>query len=350
MKKILLSLGLSLLLATNGFCAWDKTKPADSEKLKDTPALIRANWTALETGTDANLLITNAKVSPTAGIVDTKLAQITTASKVSVTAITGTLGIGNGGTGLTSAGGTANRLLGTSNGSTFGLLQVDLASAMITGALPIANGGTGLSSAGGSANRVMLTTDGSAWSAGQVNLTSMVTGTLPVGNLPVGSASGICGLDAGTKVATASLGSGTANSTTVLYGDQTYKTIPTTWANIAGDGAILFASADTEQSKQYDETYTKVKEFTMTQAGAYKVSWKTSTNTSGANVKVYKNGVAVSSAFPHSGGYSTADTYTITGIVAGDLIQLYYASPNNASIAIKEARLYGGFGGTASQN
>ena len=89
MKKKIISLALILaLIPSLCFGAWDKTRPVDAEKLKDTPALIRANWDAIATGTDAALLITNAKVAAAAAIVDTKLAQITTASKVSGAAIT----------------------------------------------------------------------------------------------------------------------------------------------------------------------------------------------------------------------------------------------------------------------
>jgi len=69
--------------------AWDKNNPSDDELLINAPAQIRANWAALEAMTDASLLITNAKCSPTMGLVDTKLAQITTAGKVSGTALTG---------------------------------------------------------------------------------------------------------------------------------------------------------------------------------------------------------------------------------------------------------------------
>lgn len=53
--------------------------------------------------TDYNGNITNDNISASAAIVDTKLAQITTSSKVSVSAITGTLGTSNGGTGSTAA-------------------------------------------------------------------------------------------------------------------------------------------------------------------------------------------------------------------------------------------------------
>jgi len=76
--------------------AFDRTKPQNTEKLKDTPALIRANWDAIAAGTDPELLITNAKVSPTAGIADTKLAQITTAGKVSGAALTSLASIPSG--------------------------------------------------------------------------------------------------------------------------------------------------------------------------------------------------------------------------------------------------------------
>jgi hypothetical protein len=88
MKKIITIALILSLVPTLCFGAWDKTKPGDTEKLKDTPAYIRANWDALELGTDSALLVTNAKVSASAAIVDTKLAQITTASKVSGAALT----------------------------------------------------------------------------------------------------------------------------------------------------------------------------------------------------------------------------------------------------------------------
>lgn len=68
--------------------AWDKTKPANDGIRKNAPAEIRANWDAIELGTDSALQITNAKVAAGAAIADTKLAQITTAGKVSGAAIT----------------------------------------------------------------------------------------------------------------------------------------------------------------------------------------------------------------------------------------------------------------------
>jgi hypothetical protein len=57
---------------------------------------------------------------------------------------------------------------------------VDLASANLTGVLPASKGGTGIAGAGGVANRVLITTDGSTWQAGLVNLANMVTGVLSI--------------------------------------------------------------------------------------------------------------------------------------------------------------------------
>ena len=73
--------------------AWDKTKPENDMLLINFPPACRANWDAVELGTDPNLQITNAKVSPGAGIEDTKLAQIVTANKVSGSALTGLAGV-----------------------------------------------------------------------------------------------------------------------------------------------------------------------------------------------------------------------------------------------------------------
>jgi hypothetical protein len=96
MKKTISIAIIFLMIPAICFGAWDKTKPADTEKLVDTPALIRANWQAIETGTDASLLITNDKVSASAGIVDTKLAEIGTANKVNATAFKNLAGTPSG--------------------------------------------------------------------------------------------------------------------------------------------------------------------------------------------------------------------------------------------------------------
>ncbi len=49
-----------------------------------------------------------------------------------------------------------------------------------SGVLPALRGGTGISGAGGTANRALITTDGSTWTAGQINPATMISaGTLP---------------------------------------------------------------------------------------------------------------------------------------------------------------------------
>lgn len=67
-------------------------------------------------------------------------------------------------------------------GSTNDGKKLDLTTAM-SGILPIANGGTNLSSAGSTANRVVVTINGTTFVVSQVDLTTMVTGLLPIANL-----------------------------------------------------------------------------------------------------------------------------------------------------------------------
>ena len=92
------------------------------------------------------------------------------------------------------------------NGSAWTAGALDLADADArTGVLPIANGGTGLSSAGGTANRALVTTDGSTWAAGLIALTTMVSGLLPFANLADGSATSVFGRAGGTAGVQASI-------------------------------------------------------------------------------------------------------------------------------------------------
>lgn len=89
--------------------AWDKTMPSNDMLLINFPPACRANWEALELLTDPALQITDAKVSPSAGIQDTKLAQIVTANKVSGTALTGLASI-PAGAGVLPAANSPNKL------------------------------------------------------------------------------------------------------------------------------------------------------------------------------------------------------------------------------------------------
>lgn len=131
----------------------------------------------------------------------------------------------------------------------------------LTGTLVLANGGTGATTQAGAANAILpsqtgnsgfvLTTDGTnaSWTSAGSTAASALTGTTmasnvvnssltAVGTVTTGTWSGLFGAVSGANlttlnasnlssgtVATARLGSGTANSTTYLRGDNTWQTI-----------------------------------------------------------------------------------------------------------------------------
>ena len=111
---------MGFLIPAVCYGAWDKTVPGDSDIRRLAPAQLRANWSAIEQGTDPALQVTDAKVAATANIQDAKLSTITTAGKVSGSAITGlsfvpssagALPLANGGTGQTTRTAAVNALL-----------------------------------------------------------------------------------------------------------------------------------------------------------------------------------------------------------------------------------------------
>ncbi len=269
--------------------AWDKTKPSNDELLVNFPAQCRANWDALELLTDSNLLITTAKISPTAGIVDTQLAQITTPSKVSGAAIT--------------------------------LLPNIPAAA---GKIPLANIDTGII-----ANKIVLL-NGSA----QI---PAIDGSLLTGFL----AAQIPSLDTSKittgVMATARLGSGSASSSNFLRGDSSWA-VPTidppdgsvtpSKLGYSTVGDIILASANTERSKNNDPNYTKIKEIQIAKGGSLRITWEGKGGSGGylQYSRVYRNGVGVGAEHTtNTSGYVTF-TEDLSGWTAGDLCQLYYHS------------------------
>jgi hypothetical protein len=74
------------------------------------------------------------------------------------------------------------------SGSGSGLTSIPAGTAL-TGQVPIANGGTNLSSAGGTANRVLRTSDGSTFAMGQVIGPDVAASTVPLSSLNQSGAS-----------------------------------------------------------------------------------------------------------------------------------------------------------------
>lgn len=115
--------------------AWNAALPTNSGLLINAPAQIRANWEAVALGTDASLLITNAKVASGAGIVESKLTFSATGhghtgstdgkQVVLTTAVSGTLPIANGGTNATVANTALNNLLPAQAAAVNKFLQSD---------------------------------------------------------------------------------------------------------------------------------------------------------------------------------------------------------------------------------
>lgn len=213
-NKIIIFLLSLLLTSTQCFAAWDATKPANNEKLKDTPALIRANWDAIATGTDSALLVTNAKVSASAAIVDTKIATISTAGKVDATAITdlpglpsgaGAVPIANGGSGQTTRAASINALMPsqTSNSGKSAITDgTDVSwgypagltiASMAQGDTLFVNSTPAVARLGAGTSGMFLKTQGAGanpiWAKVDVSDTSNITGTIAVGNGGTGNSS-----------------------------------------------------------------------------------------------------------------------------------------------------------------
>jgi hypothetical protein len=272
MKKIIGLLTWFIFATQLCFGAWDASKPADNEKLKDTPALIRANWSAIATGTDSALQITNAKVSATAGIVDTKLDTISTAGKVSGTAITGlaslpagagAVPILNGGTGQTTKEPALNALLPTQTGLSGKTLKTDgsthswgyptdlAIASQAQGDLLYFNGTSWVRLGAGTAGYILKTQGVGANPAWLQTLPTANGGTGATAD--ANSANGVCVLDSNARVATANLGSGTASSSNYLRGDQSWSTI-SSGANVVASGTYSFTNSTITISSSLSST------------------------------------------------------------------------------------------------
>ncbi|MDD4980709.1 MAG: hypothetical protein PHC54_05525 [Candidatus Omnitrophica bacterium] len=252
MKRLTRISGLvltGLFFTTLCFGAWDKTKPANNEKLKDTPAEVRDNWEALELGTDAALQITNAKVSATAGIVDTKLATISTAGKVNGAALTGLASIPSG------AGSIPNTNLATINtaGKVDGAALTGLANIPAgAGVIPAANvPSTGFTLPSGA---VFFMMTGSC-PAGSTDVTATYSNKFIRVNATQGSTGGSDTL----SILEANLPSHTHPSGTLTAASAGAHTHTMSFGNVANSGQDIFGSGNSGNkatSSAGDHTHT----------------------------------------------------------------------------------------------
>lgn len=212
----------------------------------------------------ARLPALTGDVTTTAGTAATTIAAnaVTTAkianSNVTLAKIENTTGLsvlGNAGTVAAAPAnitGTAGQVLRVNNGGTalaFGAVDLSAAGA-ITGTLAVTNGGTGLNVIG-AANRAILS-NGTITYWGQIDLAAAVQGTLPVGNGGTGATT-LTGYvkGSGTTALTASSTIPVADVSGLGTGVATFLATPTA-ANLAaavtdetGTGSLVFATSPT---------------------------------------------------------------------------------------------------------
>ncbi|MFA5160246.1 MAG: hypothetical protein WC484_07075 [Candidatus Omnitrophota bacterium] len=301
--------------------AWVATNPSNDELLINFPAQCRANWDALALGTDAALLITNAKVHPSAGIVDTKLAQITTAAKVS---------------------GAALCLFPNIPGS--------------AGLIPIANIPIDIDGTLAANSDSLVPTQKAVKTYAGLRVISPATnsdGYIPQWNgadsktlkngLAINGAGGVCVPAGAANAANGVVILGADGKLPVLDGvNLTNVTFPYT------AGSYLETSSDTEKTISA-VSYTKMKEIRVGRGGVVTASFDIKNVVSGypqyvSYGRIYVNGVAVGTQ--RSNATNVYATYSQNFTVnAGDLIQVYaYITNGSAYITgyIKNFRVYCG--------
>jgi hypothetical protein len=101
----------------------------------------------------------------------------------------------------------------------------------------------------------------------------------------------------------------------------------------------LVAVADTERSTT-EISYTKLKEFVINGSGSVFVSFDLKANGATGYARIYKNGVAVGTERSKTADTYTTYTETISGLVSGDLVQLYAKRSGVVQATVRNFRLY----------
>jgi len=301
--------------------AWTPELPRDIEKLKDTPSQLRAMWAEIALGTDPALLITNDKISPTAAIADTKLAQITTAGKISGAALTSLASIPSGAgqipianipnlaaSKITSGtidisrlpyGTTADKLVKLDGDAKLPAVDGSLLTNILPSNLSIASQSRG----------DLLYFNGSIW-------TRLAKGT--TGQFLIQGANDPAWGEGGTA-------------------DGSVTNIKLGWYSV---GAVLLASADTGGNTN-SSSYVKVKEIQIARYGTLTVKFDLQ-RVGGDNGygRIYRNGVAVGTEQVETTGNWVTKTENIAGWSPGDLCQLYVHKTSTSNLNYRNFRIY----------
>jgi hypothetical protein len=326
------TLALVFLLSSQGWAAWDATKPANNGIINQAPAQIRANWEAIATGTDASLCINNAKTCAGAAIADSKLAQITSPAKVSGAALT---------------------LMGSIPSSA-------------NGQIPVANGGTGQSTAQAAIDALFPSQAGNSGKAMITNATTASWGypaSLTIASAAIGDilyyngtvwtrlAAGTSGyyLKAAGAAAPAWTQPNVANGAVVL--DGTGKLPAVDGSLLTGVGLEDYTVAGTTYAETpyspeitgFTGSWTKKIEFgPLLRAGTIDVYFeikRSSGSTGNVSARVYIGGVGSGASKDTTSASYTGFTTSDITVSAGNLIQIYLNTSGGDVMAIQAYRI-----------
>ncbi len=254
---------------------WDATKPSNSGLLINFPGECRANWDALSLGTDAALLVTNAKVAAGAAIVESKI-------------LFNAAGHDHTGT-------TAGKLVPLATGT--------------SGVLATSRGGTGSSATANTADGLVILT-----AAGYLPAlnASLLTG-LTAAQIPSLDASKITTGYLGT----ARLGSGSASASTYLRGDSTWATVVATTAVADTDAGTTANNNDENTFLSVAKTITSGHTVLLIASGYYTAAYSASTSAITIRLK-HDSTTDQATLIPiREASYAAAGGWACTAIVTG---------------------------------